>query len=110
MAYRIKNLEHYPQNGKHQVIVLDIHPCPLSITKGEDEWYYYNKDGAQVKTKPNLWYVFVVRESGMMINSGFLIKGFRKPEQAIKYALSSYRKWLRIQAKKVKDFVIEELA
>jgi hypothetical protein len=105
MGYSIINLPTYPQNGKHQRIILGIHPFPFGITKGEDRWYYRYKDGTEVETKPDLWYVFVQEQSGF---GPFQIKGFRKPELAVKYALKSYKTWLKAQVKKVTEYKIEE--
>lgn len=107
MSYVIANLPQYPKTGEHQtVMIIGVTPFPFRITKGEDTWYYYDENRNEVAIKPNLWYVYVSNE--YLRNQGIRTKGFRKAESAVKYAMREYRKWLRLQLKKVKEFKIEQ--
>lgn len=108
MSYFISNLETYPQDGKHQRIVTYIYPFPFAITKGEDEWWYNDERGVSVKISPKLWYVYPQSHSFKNALGHFQVKGFRKPEAAVKYAIKSYKAWLKTQLKKVTEFIIEE--
>lgn len=46
MKYEVRTLKNYPDNGKHQVCKIDL---PFDITKGEDGFYWVDKNGVQHK-------------------------------------------------------------
>jgi len=103
MNYTISNLPSYPQNGDHQQIVFDVKlNIPIRITKGEDDWWYYDKDRNQIKSNPKRWMVFPTSGS-ILWKLNFAVKGFAKSELAVKYALREYRKYLKEQIKLVNE-------
>lgn len=103
MSYDIYNLRHYPQNGKHQEIIINIDDFPINITKGEDTWWYNDENGVSVPTQDRYWYVYINSES-VLYGKNFQVKKFSKPNLAVKYAIEMYKAYLQQQLKQVEDF------
>lgn len=91
MNLRVENLPNYPKTGEH--VGLIGHDLPYEITKGEDQWWYKNKDGKEVGSQRKLWYVHSYETSDFPVQT----KGFKTWQAALKYAIKEYRKWLRSQ-------------
>lgn len=95
----IEHLRTYPKDGKH--LSLRTHSLPCTITKGQDPFWYHDAKGKERETKTHLWYV-----SFNWIRYNIPTKGFLTVENAYKYALSSYIKYLDTESKQCQDILI----
>lgn len=106
--YKIKNLKNYPENGKHLECIINL---PFEIKKGEDGYYYYDKNGQQHKYNlfddpdkvDDRWIINLSENSSLyFVDKFFEIKTSKDLDKLVGYAAKTYIKALQSEINRVK--------
>ncbi len=100
MKLEFRTINNYINNGNHVQIVIND-DLPFKIEKGADHFWYFDGKGIEKKSKPNLWYLH------FEIMYEHFVKGFKSPEKAYIYGISTYQKWLKKEFVKIRNIVAE---
>lgn len=86
----------YPNNGKHLQLMTNL---PCTIQKGGDQFEYITDKGIKRLSTKHLWYVEFDDLQNLICT-----KGFKTPEKAVQYAVSSYMKVLVKALKELDEY------
>lgn len=102
-TYDLVFLDHYPDDGNHlEVYFLDdtlwnvLHDLEVYVRKGEDPYWYYDKNDVHKQTQRHLWYATMGTE---VIER----KGFKDVEPAIQAVINHVKKHLESGLKAIAE-------
>jgi len=110
MKYIIRTIKNYPDDGKHQeVIAITPFDFPFEIRKGEDSYWYNDKEGVQHcynggENTTELWIVNLREdEANKSLRDIFEIKVMRDVDKLIAHCLRLCKRSIPMEIKRLAD-------